>query len=69
MNSKGRLAARTVFSLVHRYGDILREGWKPIFDCIFQLFRCKLLPKILVEVIYFKFLFFMYYLRTFFLMT
>lgn len=50
MNPKARLAARTVFSLVHDHGDILREGWRPIFDCILQLFRCKLLPKILVEV-------------------
>lgn len=49
MNNKGRLAARTVFSLVHRHGDILREGWCHVFDCIYQLFRCRLLPKILVE--------------------
>lgn len=67
MNAKARLAARTIFDLVHRYGDVLREGWRPLFDCIFQLFRCKLLPKILVEVefntylFYFNFNFFIFF--------
>ncbi|XP_046405240.1 Golgi-specific brefeldin A-resistance guanine nucleotide exchange factor 1 isoform X2 [Ischnura elegans] len=48
-NTKAQLAAKTVFGLVHRHGDILRDGWKNVLDCIIQLFKCKLLPKSLVE--------------------
>ena len=47
---KAQLAARTVFGLAHRHGDILREGWKNILDCMLQLFRAKLLPKCMIEV-------------------
>ncbi|KAK2190131.1 hypothetical protein NP493_86g03025 [Ridgeia piscesae] len=43
-NSKAQLSARTVFGLAHRHGDILRDGWKNILDCILQLYRAKLLP-------------------------
>ncbi|XP_053393405.1 Golgi-specific brefeldin A-resistance guanine nucleotide exchange factor 1-like isoform X2 [Mercenaria mercenaria] len=50
MNKKAQLAARTVFSLAHRHGDILREGWKNILDCMLQLYRAKLLPKSMIEV-------------------
>ncbi|CAH1405648.1 unnamed protein product [Nezara viridula] len=46
---KARRAAKTVFDLAHRHGDIIRESWRNILDCILQLYRCKLLPKILVE--------------------
>lgn len=49
-NFKAQLAARTVFGLAHRHGDILREGWKNILDCMLQLFRAKLLPKSMIEV-------------------
>ncbi len=49
-NSKALLAARTVFGLAHRHGDILREGWKNILDCMIQLFRAKLLPEVLTKV-------------------
>ncbi|XP_059472257.1 Golgi-specific brefeldin A-resistance guanine nucleotide exchange factor 1 isoform X2 [Neocloeon triangulifer] len=48
-NTKAMLAAKTVFNLAHRHGDILREGWKNVLDCLLQLYRCKLLPKALVE--------------------
>uniref|UniRef100_A0A1B6FF78 SEC7 domain-containing protein n=3 Tax=Cuerna arida TaxID=1464854 RepID=A0A1B6FF78_9HEMI len=48
-NPKACLAANTVFNLAHRHGDIIREGWKNVLDCVLQLYRCKLLPKILVE--------------------
>ncbi|XP_065333294.1 Golgi-specific brefeldin A-resistance guanine nucleotide exchange factor 1 isoform X2 [Cloeon dipterum] len=48
-NTKAMLAAKTVFNLAHRHGDILREGWKNVLDCLIQLYRCKLLPKALVE--------------------
>jgi len=50
INNKARLAAKTVFSLAHRHGDILREGWKNILDCMLQLYRAKLLPKSMIEV-------------------
>ncbi|GFG39058.1 hypothetical protein Cfor_02589 [Coptotermes formosanus] len=48
-NPKAQLAAKTVFNLAHRHGDILREGWKNVLDCMLQLYHCKLLPKIMVE--------------------
>ncbi|XP_071108376.1 Golgi-specific brefeldin A-resistance guanine nucleotide exchange factor 1-like isoform X1 [Haliotis cracherodii] len=50
VNFKAQLAGRTVFGLAHRHGDILREGWKNILDCMLQLFRAKLLPKAMIEV-------------------
>ncbi|KAM9848105.1 Golgi-specific brefeldin A-resistance guanine nucleotide exchange factor 1 [Aulostomus maculatus] len=49
-NSKAQTAAKTVFDLVHRHGNILREGWKNIMDSMLQLFRAELLPKAMVEV-------------------
>ena len=49
-NLKAQLSARTMFALAHRHGDILREGWKNIMDCMLQLFKAKLLPKSMVEV-------------------
>ncbi|CAL1527993.1 unnamed protein product [Lymnaea stagnalis] len=49
-NFKAQLAAKTVFGLAHRHGDILREGWKNIMDCMLQLYRAKLLPKTMVDV-------------------
>ncbi|XP_014241483.1 Golgi-specific brefeldin A-resistance guanine nucleotide exchange factor 1 [Cimex lectularius] len=48
-NQKARLAAKTVFNLAHRHGDIIRDSWRNILECILQLYKCKLLPKILVE--------------------
>ncbi|XP_069096639.1 Golgi-specific brefeldin A-resistance guanine nucleotide exchange factor 1 isoform X1 [Pleurodeles waltl] len=49
-NPKAQIAAKTVFHLAHRHGDILREGWKNIMDSMLQLFRAQLLPKTMVEV-------------------
>ncbi|XP_069466354.1 Golgi-specific brefeldin A-resistance guanine nucleotide exchange factor 1 [Ambystoma mexicanum] len=49
-NPKAQIAAKTVFHLAHRHGDILREGWKNIIDSMLQLFRAALLPKAMVEV-------------------
>ncbi|XP_044155191.1 LOW QUALITY PROTEIN: Golgi-specific brefeldin A-resistance guanine nucleotide exchange factor 1 [Bufo gargarizans] len=48
-NPKAQIAAKTVFHLAHRHGDILREGWKNIMDSMLQLFRAELLPKAMVE--------------------
>lgn len=50
MNSKAQLACKTVFQLTHNHGDILRDGWKNILDCIIQLYRSKLLSRSLLEV-------------------
>lgn len=50
-NPKAHIAAKTVFHLAHRHGDILREGWKNIMEAMLQLFRAQLLPKAMVEVI------------------
>ncbi|GAB1302491.1 Golgi-specific brefeldin A-resistance factor 1 [Apodemus speciosus] len=49
-NPKAHIAAKTVFHLAHRHGDILREGWKNIMEAMLQLFRAQLLPKPMVEV-------------------
>ena len=49
-NSKVRQSLHTTFSLAHRHGDILREGWKNILDCLLTLFKAKLLPDALVQV-------------------
>ena len=49
-NMKSQQSARTLFALAHRHGDILREGWKNIMDCMLQLFKAKMLPKSMVEV-------------------
>ena len=49
-NPKAQQSARTLFALAHRHGDILREGWKNIMDCMLQLFKAKLLPKSMIEV-------------------
>ncbi|NP_001378860.1 Golgi-specific brefeldin A-resistance guanine nucleotide exchange factor 1 isoform 15 [Homo sapiens] len=49
-NPKAHIAAKTVFHLAHRHGDILREGWKNIMEAMLQLFRAQLLPKAMIEV-------------------
>ncbi|XP_071953967.1 Golgi-specific brefeldin A-resistance guanine nucleotide exchange factor 1-like isoform X2 [Antedon mediterranea] len=49
-NMKAQLAAKNMFGLAHRHGDILGEGWKNILDCMLQLFKAKLLPSELVDV-------------------
>eukprot|EP00116_Pleurobrachia_bachei_P008428 sb/3468690/ len=43
-NTKSRLTARTMFALAHTHGDILREGWKNILECILQLYKANLMP-------------------------
>lgn len=48
-SNKAQIACKTVFQLTHNQGDILRDGWKNILDCIIQLYKAKLLPKVLVE--------------------
>ncbi len=49
-NRKARLAATVVFNIAHVHGDILRDGWKNILECIIHLYKAKLLPSVLVEV-------------------
>lgn len=48
-NRKAQVATSTVFQLVQRHGDILREGWKPLVECIMQFYRMRVLPDELVE--------------------
>ncbi|GFS40758.1 golgi-specific brefeldin A-resistance guanine nucleotide exchange factor 1 [Nephila pilipes] len=48
-NTKAQVATKAMFRLAHHHGDILREGWKNILDCVLQLFKSHLLPKELVE--------------------
>lgn len=49
-NQKAQEALKCVFTLVHDYGDCMREGWKNILEVMITLFRLKLLPKSLMEV-------------------
>uniref|UniRef100_A0A915C108 SEC7 domain-containing protein n=2 Tax=Parascaris univalens TaxID=6257 RepID=A0A915C108_PARUN len=49
-NIKAQMAAKAMFQLVHTHGDILREGWKNVLDCLLHLFRVRLLPNTLTEV-------------------
>uniref|UniRef100_A0A914VU46 SEC7 domain-containing protein n=2 Tax=Plectus sambesii TaxID=2011161 RepID=A0A914VU46_9BILA len=49
-NQKAQMAAKAVFQLVHAHGDILKEGWKNILDCVLQLFKARMLPKTLTDV-------------------
>ena len=62
MNNKAQLACKTVFQLTHNHGDILRDGWKNILDCIIQLYKAKLLPKVLIEVSFEYFPFYNYFI-------
>lgn len=48
-SKKAQASCRQVFQLVHRHGDILREGWKNFIDCLISLFKIQVLPKILTE--------------------
>ncbi|CAF0848856.1 unnamed protein product [Adineta ricciae] len=50
LNRKARLAATVVFNIAHVHGDILRDGWKNLLECIVHLYKAKLLPSSLVEV-------------------
>ena len=50
VNPKVRLSVQTMFSLAHHYGNILREGWKNLLDCLLTLFKTKVLPEVLIEV-------------------
>ncbi|GMS87930.1 hypothetical protein PENTCL1PPCAC_10105, partial [Pristionchus entomophagus] len=43
-NTKAHMATRTMFELVLAHGDILREGWKNVLDCLLHLFTSRLLP-------------------------
>ena len=49
-NSKARLAARAVFTLSIRHGDIVREGWRNILELLLPLYRANLLPEDMVRV-------------------
>ena len=50
VNPKVRQSIHTMFSLAHSYGNILREGWKDLLDCLLALFKAGLLPQHMVEV-------------------
>lgn len=51
LNAKAQLALKGVFSMVHKHGDCLRcDGWRNVAEVIVQLFKLKLLSKLLMEV-------------------
>lgn len=58
-NFKAQIATKAMFRLAHHHGDILREGWKNILDCVLQLYKASLLPKELVEVCMCRWFFFL----------
>lgn len=43
------MATITAFQMVQKYGDVMRQGWKPVVDCIMQFYRMRILPDELVE--------------------
>ena len=47
---KSRLSLETLLSLAHSHGNLLREGWKNILDCLSALFGARLLPERMVKV-------------------
>ncbi|XP_034180833.2 sec7 domain-containing protein garz [Osmia lignaria lignaria] len=48
-SGKCQLAARTVFTITHMYGNAMRASWKNIIDCLQSLYKARLLPKNLTE--------------------
>ncbi|KAK0421394.1 hypothetical protein QR680_015210 [Steinernema hermaphroditum] len=49
-NTKAQMATKALFEQVHLHGDILRDGWKNVLECLLHLFHVKLLPSSLTEV-------------------
>lgn len=49
-NAKAQYALKTVYHLVHEYGDNIRGGWENLFDLILTLYSINLLPKSYVEI-------------------
>ena len=45
------MVAETLFSLVHKHGDVLRTGWKSVVDCILKFYRLNILADSLVETV------------------
>ncbi|XP_065857255.1 ARF guanine-nucleotide exchange factor GNOM-like isoform X2 [Euphorbia lathyris] len=43
-DTKARMATTTVFTIVNRYGDYIRNGWKNILDCVLSFHKLGLLP-------------------------
>ena len=43
-SNKLQQCAYTLFSLCRDHGNVLREGWNNILDCIINLFSAHLLP-------------------------
>lgn len=51
-SNKSQQCAQMLFSLCRDHGNILREGWNNILDCIINLFGAHLLPDSLAMVGY-----------------
>jgi len=49
-SEKLQQCAHTLFSLCRDHGNVLREGWNNILDCIINLFSARLLPDSLAVV-------------------
>ena len=49
-SNKLQRCAQTLFSLCRDHGNILREGWNNILDCLINLFSAHLLPDSLAVV-------------------
>jgi hypothetical protein len=50
--TEAQVATTTVFDLLQRHGDNLRDGWKPFVDCILKFYGMRMLPDELVEAEY-----------------
>ncbi|KAJ3127915.1 GDP/GTP exchange factor for ARF [Nowakowskiella sp. JEL0407] len=49
-NYKSQTAAVLLFSLGREYGDVIRQSWKPILECLKNLFLHSLLPLPMLEI-------------------
>jgi len=49
-SNKLQLCANKLFTLSRDHGNVLREGWNNILDCIYRLFSAHLLSDSLVKV-------------------
>lgn len=48
-NHKGQVAAVLMFGVASEYGNIIRAAWRPLLDCVGNLFLHQLLPSKLTE--------------------
>ncbi|OQR79898.1 Golgi-specific brefeldin A-resistance guanine nucleotide exchange factor 1-like, partial [Tropilaelaps mercedesae] len=43
-DQRAQLTAKMMFTLAHKHGDVMREGWRQLVDCSLILYRAGLMP-------------------------